>query len=78
MNNDQHHFEFSDYTQTFFLHSNLSKRVLEKIIDKCQSNIRRKFIDLKPNVFSSLRKENSLKRQQKLQSCKKIKSNRSW
>lgn len=39
-------------------------REYSKIIDKCQSNIRRKFIDLKPNVFSSLRKENSLKRQQ--------------
>lgn len=47
---DHHYFDFSNYPESLFLHSNLNKKVLGKMKDECQGRYMREFIDLKPKI----------------------------
>lgn len=52
MKEDHHYFDFSDYPESHFLHSNLNKKVLGKMKDECQGHVMREFIGLKPKMYS--------------------------
>lgn len=39
MMEDHQYFDFSEYPNTHFLHSNENKKVLEKINDECHGNV---------------------------------------
>lgn len=49
---DHHYFDFSDYPDTHFLHSNHNKKVLGKMKDECQGHVMREFVCLKPKMYS--------------------------
>lgn len=48
---DQKFFDFSDYTNTYFLHSNENKKVLEKMNDECHGHITMECVGLKPKMY---------------------------
>jgi hypothetical protein len=52
MQKDQQYFDFSDYPNTHFLHSNVNKKVLGKMKDECQGHVMREFVGLKPKMYS--------------------------
>lgn len=52
MKEDHHCFDFSDYPDTHFLHSNQNKKVLGKMKDECQGHVMREFVGLKPKMYS--------------------------
>lgn len=49
MKEDPHYFDFSDYPESYFIHSSLDKEVLG---NECQSHIMQDFIGLKPKMNS--------------------------
>lgn len=52
MQKDKQYFDFSDYPDMHFLHSNVNKKVLGKMKDECQGHVMREFVGLKPKMFS--------------------------
>lgn len=66
MKEDQHYFDFSDYPESHFLHSNLNKNVLGKMKDECQGHIMREFIGLKPKMYSFVHEKKTVQNDNEL------------